>query len=177
MRCQLFSHRNEKADKKPYAYFTVALVQRQSGRMRDVRAWWKNIAPGEQNIDEIHAVRYIRRYLAHVCRMSAVFFISFTIWSFDVSLRASVFSRFSYTAVIPSLFLLSFLSFSFSSMLRPESCSCEFLQECKRRPGRLYELFQFTSANGESFLLSFFASPLSRAFALSLSLYLTSVYT
>lgn len=77
----------------------------------------------------------------------------------------------------PSISLSSFLSHSLP--LRPESCSCEFLHECKRRPRRLYELFQFTSANGKSFLFFFFVSSFSYLHSflfLSLSLYFTSVY-
>lgn len=90
-----------------------------------------------------------------------------------------MFSRFSCIALVPSLFLSFYLSLSLPCPLRPESCSCEFLHECKRRPGRLYELFQFTSANGESFLRFFFLSSFSYLhsfLSLSLSLHLTSVY-
>lgn len=40
-------------------------------------------------------------------------------------------SRFSRTTVVPPLFL----RLSYPHPLRPESCSCEFLHECKRRVG------------------------------------------
>lgn len=105
----------------------------------------------------------------------------------------------AFSAILSSL---SHLLFPFSPplslpcLLRPESCR-EFQHKCKRWPGRLYELFQFTSANSGSFLLRCFASPspsplslcpfpifalipfssLSPFSPFSLSLHLTFVYT
>lgn len=101
MRCQLIFHKNGKADKKLHAYLTVAGTETKWSNVKC--AWWKNIAPGQQNMNDtayIRALRYIGRYISRMsARMSAVFFISFTVWSFG-----ALFSRFSRTTV-PFLFL------------------------------------------------------------------------
>lgn len=109
----------------------------------------------------LHSDEYL---VACACPMNAVSFMSPTI-------RRASFRR-PRVFLVPPFVLPLFLCLSYPHPLRPESCSCEFLHECKRRPGRLYELFQFTSTNCGSFLrfLSFFLSlPLSRAFVLPLS--------
>lgn len=159
-----FTESWQKTPRISHSWYRV-LIQRQSGRMWNVFGG-KILHRDSKNMNDtayIRAFRYIGQYLVHVCRMSAVFFISFTIWSFG-ALFKRLYSRVFHAPL--SFSLSSFLSLSLPCPLRPESCSCEFLHECKRRPGRLYELFQFTSANGESFLL--FWSPFSPSF-LSLS--------
>lgn len=109
---------------------------------------WKNIRRGTGCAKHrrysacIHALRYIRRYLACACPTS------FPLYHLQFGGSFCASSRFSRTTIVP----LPFFHLFYPRPLRPESCSCEFLHECKRRPGRLYELFQFTSTNCRSFL-------------------------
>ena len=111
----------------------------------------------------IHALRYIRRISRRVYLSDERRFLHIIYTSYRRLLQAFAHPRVFRTTVCPF-----FLCLSYPSPLRPESCSCEFLHECKRRPGRLYELFQFTSTNCRSFLR--FLSFLSLSVSLSLSL-------
>lgn len=97
---------------------------------------------------------------ACLSRISAVFFISSTIWSFGASFQ-HLYSRIFHTP--PSFHLSIFLSFSLflfhvryvRNLVVANSC-----MNVNAGRGRLYELFQFTSVNGESFH-SFFLSSFS----------------
>lgn len=158
---------------KNSTHISQLLVQRQSGRMwnvlggkilhRDSKTW---------TIQHIFVLFAILDAISRACLSDECRFL-YIIYSLVI--RRSLLAFFMHH----SISLSSFLSHSLPCPLRPESCSCEFLHECKRRPRRLYELFQFTSANGESFLFFFFVSSFSYLHSflfLSLSLYFTSVY-
>lgn len=114
-------------------------------------------------------IRYdMSRVSAAMCA-SAAFLYHLQFRSFGASFGGVCIPAFS--AILSSL---SHLLFPFSPtlslpcLLRPESCR-EFQHKCKRWPGRLYELFQFTSANSGSFLLRCFASPSPSPLSLSFS--------
>lgn len=104
----------------------------------------------------IRALRYIGRYLACACPMSAVSFISSTIRRL-----LPAYARPRVSRVPPS----SHLSFSVSLIHIRYVRNLAVANSCTNvnaGSGRLYELFQFTSTNCGSFLrfLFFFSPPL-----------------
>lgn len=130
-----------------------------SGWMENRRAAERNA----QNIDNIQRV-YSRSSLyqttSRVCMSDERRFL-YIIRNSAAPSGVCASSRFSRITIASLLFL----RLPYPCPLRLESCSHKFLHECKRRPGRLYELFQFTSTNCRSFLRFLL-------FSLSLSLFL-----
>lgn len=89
---RLIKKKNKKKTTKLYAYLTCSRAGTEIKWSSARCAWWKNIAPGQQNMDnDTFALFVILNDISRdVCRMSAVFFISSTIWSFGTLLPSSI---------------------------------------------------------------------------------------
>lgn len=169
MRYQLVSWRNGKIVKKLHAYLTVALIQRQNSRVRDVLSG-KTLYRDSKTLT-IQCIFALFVILDDISRMSVADGCRFLYIIYNLVIRrlsASIFGAFQhlYSRIFhtpPSFHLSIFLSFSLflfhvryvRNLVVANSC-----MNVNAGRGRLYELFQFTSVNGESFH-SFFLSSFS----------------